>query len=704
MTEDTGAGANFYALLIGVDNYLKHTLPGGGYYPKLSGCVADVRRVEAFLKANLDLPDENIYKLTSTYGMSVEPPEPKEQWPTYENMVAAFQEVTELAGEGDQVLIHYSGHGGRTETIYPDLKGAAAYDESLVPMDIGREDARYLRDLELAHIFQTMVDKGVLLTVVLDSCHSGGTTRAMDVVVRGLVGEDNTQRPTDSLVASADELAATWQASSGPQTRALKPGGGWLPQPQGYTLLAACRAQEYAHEYSVAPGKRGGALTWWTLESLKQLGPGLTYRMLHNQVLPKIHSKFPQQTPQLQGGEDRTVFGSETVRPLQSVNVTEVGPEGKRVQLATGQVQAVTKGAQFAVYPEGTENFRQVEQRLALVEIDDLGATSSWAKLVKSFGRGEMALGDRAVLLDPGKIRLRRRVMLVSQEEIPPEIDQDAALAAIRTALETEGSGWVSLGQEGDEMDYQVAVSDLGFYEIWDRAGMPIPNLRPSLFYRDTGAPARVVQRLVHLTKFNNLLLLDNHDRTSPLARALEVEVLKAQPDFEPGEPPDPVPFDDPGNTPVVALDQWLLARIKNLSAETLNVAVFDLASDWSVAQVHPTWTDFLSLGPDEEEIFPLQAGLSEGCEDGIDVLKVFATLGPASFRWLEMPELDQPPSRRSAATRSLGQLSPLEEMLAAFIDDKPLPLTRSLNPAEYPSRGWSIAQVEVHVKKASRG
>jgi hypothetical protein len=51
-----------------------------------------------------------------------------------------------------------------------------------------------------------------------------------------------------------------------------------------------------------------------------------------------------------------------------------------------------------------------------------------------------------------------------------------------------------------------------------------------------------------------------------------------------------------------------------------------------------------------------------------------------------------------------MGERDPLEEMLAAIVADKPSLLTRSLNPAEYPSRGWATAQVEVHVKKASRG
>jgi hypothetical protein len=299
MTESGNTESNFYALLIGIDHYLPHTLPGGGYYPKLSGCVPDVERIEQFLRTRLDLPAENVFKLTATYSVEDEPPEPRDQWPTYENMVAAFKRVTDLAEEGDRVYVHYSGHGGRTPTNYAGLKGPAALDESLVPMDIGQENARYLRDLELAHLFQAMADKGIVLTVVLDSCHSGGTTRSVDVAVRGIEEIDTSPRPTDSLVASDQELAATWRRVTGSDTRALKPGGGWLPQPEGYTLLAACRAQEYAHEYEVEPGQRGGAMTYWTLDSLKQIGPGLSYEMLHNRILPKVHAKFPRQRPQL---------------------------------------------------------------------------------------------------------------------------------------------------------------------------------------------------------------------------------------------------------------------------------------------------------------------------------------------------------------------------------------------------------------------
>lgn len=77
--------------------------------------------------------------------------------PTYENIVNKFKEVTAKAQPQDLVYIHYSGHGGRAKTIYEDIKGFAAFDEALVPTDIGQPNSRYLRDLELAKLLDDMV-------------------------------------------------------------------------------------------------------------------------------------------------------------------------------------------------------------------------------------------------------------------------------------------------------------------------------------------------------------------------------------------------------------------------------------------------------------------------------------------------------------------------------------------------------------------
>ncbi len=84
---------------------------------------------------------------------------------------------------------------------------------ALVPTDIGKPTSRYLHDIELAALLQRIVDKGLVVTVVLDSCHSGGTTRVGESDIRGADREtvDTMPRPTDSLVASAEDLAKTWQ-------------------------------------------------------------------------------------------------------------------------------------------------------------------------------------------------------------------------------------------------------------------------------------------------------------------------------------------------------------------------------------------------------------------------------------------------------------------------------------------------------------
>ena len=161
---------NLYALLIGIDCYLPNRLPDGACYKSLSGCVRDINHVEAFLKRQFNLPSEQIYKLTaSNVDDSPMPSEPPSMWPTYENIVEKFKELTEIAQPKDQVYIHYSGHGGRAVTIYPELKLELGFDETLVPLDIGKPTSRYLRDLELAELLQRMVNKGLVVTVVLEA-------------------------------------------------------------------------------------------------------------------------------------------------------------------------------------------------------------------------------------------------------------------------------------------------------------------------------------------------------------------------------------------------------------------------------------------------------------------------------------------------------------------------------------------------------
>lgn len=698
--------SNLWALLIGVDFYFPNRLPDGGFFPNLGGCVHDVDRMEAFLRTRLGLRDERLFKLTASDTGQSQPPEPIAQWPTHANLLAALTQLTQQAQAGDQVYIHYSGHGGRATTIYPQLKGAQGIDETLVPTDIGHAATPYLRDVELAHLLQEMVDRGLLVTLVLDSCHSGGATRGLGGVrTRGISSIDTTPRPTASQMASPDVLAATWNTISGGNTRVMKVGSGWLIEPKGYTLLAACRGTELANEANFE-GEAFGVLTYWLLDTLRQLGPALNYKMLHERILAKVHSEFPNQSPQLQGENDRAVFGSERVQPHFATTVLDVEPA--RLRLDAGQVHGLRKGAQFAIYPQGAD-LTSVEQRLALVTVAELGSVDAWATITTILHTDPIEQGAQAALLDSGNIKLQRPVRFAPRADLLAQIDQATALAKAQAALVATNSTFARLANEGESVAFQVAVNEQSEYEVWDPIGQPLANLRPALAISDPDAPAKMAQRLIHLARFRNVQELSNSDALSPLARALAVDLLGKQgAAYDPADPPDPQPIPvGKDGRPTIQPEEWLFLRIRNLLPKrndplqpwlnSLNITLLCLQSDWGIVQIYPGDAGSFALPLDAggELVLPLQGKLPPAATQSTDVLKVFATLDTTNFRWLELPALDQPPVTRSR-TRGGGDGTALEDLLAAVVYLEPR--TRTMSVATAPSKGWVTAQVEVTV------
>lgn len=620
-------------------------------------------------------------------------------------MVAAFQKLTDMAKPDDQVYIHYSGHGERTKTLVPELKGSDGLDEALVPTDIGYSEARYLRDIEIAHLLKKMVDKGLIVTIVLDSCHSGGAVRGGNkAAVRGLGKVDTTQRPMKSLVASINELADTWQSLTPNAKRDVKLGSGWLPESKGYVLLAACRPSESAYEYPFEGTESNGALTYSLLSSLKDmpedLSPGLTYKQLHDRIVALVHSQFENQTPMLEGDGSRVIFGSDHVQPQYAVTVMKVDPDKKRVLLNAGQAHGIRNGAQFAIYPPATVDFTQWEKRLALAKITQLDATDSWAEF-SILNNATIVQDVQAVLFDPGSVQLVKKVHMVKRDDLPPEIDQTAALENVKNAL--NGISWVELAKDGETAEYQVAINAESEFEIWDRVGQTVANLRPPLKTDDPQSATSLVQRLIHLAKYHTIGQLSNYDATSPLAHKLTVELIGMQKDYDPADQPKPQPFENSGGIPAINVGEWTFLRMRNNfppgqendPSRILNVTVLDMRPDWGISQVYPSGIEFFEpLDPGHEIIISFRADLPAGYTEGKDVIKVFATIGTTNFHWLELPPLDHPRTR-SASTRS-GPTNPLEKLFASISEEKPK--TRNLDLSANPSRKWFTTQVEIHI------
>ena len=691
MTEQTEQKPNIYALLIGIDYYLPNRL-----YKNLKGCVRDISLVADYLLKTLKVPSEQIFKLTSPNPETFEAVRAQNPPPTYENIVAKFDAITEMAQPKDQVYIHYSGHGGRAATIYPELKGEGQNDEGIVPMDVGAQ-GRYLRDVELATLVKHMTDKGLVVTVILDSCHSGGATRG-DCDIRGSESPDLAKRPTDSLVASRDELIGNWRIL----TEGDGSSSGWLPQSRDYVMLAACRPTEYAFEYAVNGKERHGALTYWMIDTLTSTTSGLTYKSLHDRVNAKIQSKFPSQLPMLLGEGDRLVFGSDRVSTQYAVTVMKVDENQKQVTLNAGLAQGLSSGTRFAIYPLNTADLSN-QQQLAIIEITDVEASSCEAKVLGSdeggIGvKGKIEQGAPAVMVS-APVDLVRRVRLFDQKqagdkenELPLELvdKQKEALEAVRQAL--ADSGWVVEVQPDDnqEAHYQVAVGKNGEYEIC--IGMPLDNLRPPLMIDEPNAAQGVVTRLVHLAKYQAVQELDNP--ASELTDYLEFKLLDH----------NKQPFCDSTNL-TLEQGETVYLRVKNTFAQALNVAVLDLEPTWEVSQIPIRGIDapFYQLENGEEVDIRLRFKLPEtkSYEQAKEMLKLFATRGPADFRWLKLPSLDREIEKKATrGTRSIGSLfDKLLEAVGEDADASPS-LTRAAVYDPDPNAEWVTKQIQITVRR----
>jgi hypothetical protein len=703
-----------YALLIGADFYFTNFIEDGSSFESLEGCVRDIDRVEKeLLLGRLKVPPENIFKLcaSNTGADATRPPEDESMWPTYENIVAKFNKLIEVAEPGSQVYIHYSGHGGRASTIFHEIK-PLGIDETLVPINIRDKAAkRYVRDVEMAYMLQRMYEKDRVVTVVLDSCHSGGMTRGggKDVAVRGTDKVDRRERPSHSDVASHDELVRTFNALTANGTRGLSAGAGWLPEPQGYVLLAACRQNERAVEFRFDGKTRTGALTHWLLHALQDMSPSLTWKHVHERLHGKITSQFAMQTPQLYGEVARVAFGVDQVPPVYAVNVLEVDAQ-KGVRLNTGEALGTTEGAGFAVFPTQTLDFSDSDARVAVVKVTELGAADSWAEVVEKFGAREVEQGDQAVLIDVGVLTDRNKVRMVKVElpeaegELPPPPSPSiraAAFAGVRQALADHGKGFLVEGSQAETVGYQIAINRQkpDQYEILDPQGSAF-EISPAIKLDAPDAAETVVKRVFHLYRYHTIQQLKNTDAFSPLAGKLIVEAFKAQPGAKSGQAPtDPQPLDRVDGAARVSSGDRIYLRIKNNYDKALNVALFGLSADWSITQIMPSkksGVNTLTLEAGKEHWEVLRSTLSAGQTAGRDILRVVATIADASFRYLEMPALDKPLS--SLATRGLDTPRTLvEQLLAAYTADRPR--TRNFEQEVSASSEWTSAEVIVEVR-----
>src|SRR5690606_10174946 len=234
----------------------------------LDGCVNDAMAIRDLSISKYAFPASNITTLFNAEA-------------SRENIIANLEKLVATAKKGDVVFIYYAGHGSQVKNSLS--KEADKKDETMVPADAWKEGVKDIRDKELAVYFNKLGDKGVLLTVIFDSCHSGSIGRG-----------DNFLNDPPKTRYLAD---ANYDAKD-----AFEPE---RPELKGALILSAAQDFEFAKEQRDENNIAHGAFTVAFLKAVQQLTPDASVTDIYNSLSAIMKYYGKTQEPVLAANADR---------------------------------------------------------------------------------------------------------------------------------------------------------------------------------------------------------------------------------------------------------------------------------------------------------------------------------------------------------------------------------------------------------------
>jgi Caspase domain len=628
MVSNNVASNNKWALLIGINKYPK--LPA---HRQLSGCVNDVKLINKILQENFSFPENQITQLLDEEA-------------TRQNILTALQELVDRVNRNDIVVIHYSGHGSwmtDREGDKPD-----GQDETIMPHDTGRDphENRDITDDELYEWLLRLSEKTPYITLIFDSCHSGGIVRDPFGARDRWVEPDT--RPIEQLPPSP---VATTRSSRG--TRDIG-SSGWLPMSDRYILIAGCSAKEKAFEYREWQGNNRidyGALTYFLCRELRSIESGTTYRDIFQRVSTQVTANESTQHPQIEGAQDRELFNVHDIEPMRFVLIVE--RKDNKVILGAGAAHGMTKESEWAIYPEAIKQIAKDTLKLGKVKITAVRAVESDAEILEENSVGVITVGSRATEEAHfyGEMRLKVNIQVPS--------DYDAAKKhLIQLVKESKLLRFPQEDETADAMVYIVAprtevgsdalVPQLGAVNqpTWVVVGNNGQVIMPTRPVDDVGATTILRENLEKIVRCKSVLALENPNSQSLLNNKVNLTLkqqahdgnwVKAQPDNNSGQ----IVFED---------GDRLILEVENLHDKPIYIYILDLGLASGVAQIYPIQGAHQEFQPGKHDIgirqgeqielyvpetFPYVQSPNNTLVGGVETFKLFATTYPTDFSYL---------------------------------------------------------------------
>jgi metacaspase-1 len=256
------------ALCVAVNDY-----PGEG--SDLNGCLNDAKGWAGLLVNHYDFPSSDVSMLLDSEA-------------TKAAIMDGLKQLLTGAASGDVLVFTNSSHG----TYLADTDGdEPVYDEALCPYDC---DRNLIIDDELRELF-TDLPKGVALTIISDSCHSGTVTRAaIDENLPWLrTPDDRRVRFLHPSLIGRPILSNPWQAHDRRKTK-------YPESKMKEILVSGCTAAEYSYDALIG-GKYHGAMTYFALQAIKHANYEITFAQLRSRLNHLLDEAGYPQHPQLEG-------------------------------------------------------------------------------------------------------------------------------------------------------------------------------------------------------------------------------------------------------------------------------------------------------------------------------------------------------------------------------------------------------------------
>jgi hypothetical protein len=417
------------ALLIGIDQYAPkgevHAPASAGQkpeghewdvsrwdlptWPSLNGAVNDVRTMQELLtSAKFGFPKNEPYMKVLTNGQA-----------TRAAILAAMQKyLVDAPSKGDTVVFYYAGHG--SQRFNSKTSKPRHLDETIVPSD-ANSGAFDVRDKEIARILNKSLDKGVKITAIFDSCHSGSITRGIpfgNVGAARFLGYDprDANDPDDPIDRPEDR------------------------KDNSALVFTATQHDQVAREWRFNDEDHG-AFTIALTEALRALPADTPASDVFKRVKVVMQGmNLTDQQPALGGAASRprdSLFGPSSGGKQLRVAVSSEGTlENGRIALDAGRITGLGKGSELV---RVAESKRAGEERIRIVELE--GMNKSLAERVGS-SSAKIEPGDLFELdkwMPPAESRL--------QVWMPPATLSSAAVedfaAAISSLRSSAKVSWV---------------------------------------------------------------------------------------------------------------------------------------------------------------------------------------------------------------------------------------------------------------------